>query len=404
MAQGNKFQSITVLVVAEILTLSLWFISAAVLPEMVAESQMSPVRQALLSSAVQAGFVVGALISAFLGLADRFDPRRVFMVCAVTAGLANAVLLVAPIGGVLAISMRFVTGALLAGAYPVGMKIAAGWGTKDRGLLIGLLVGAVTLGSASPHLASLLGGADWRTAVSITSVAAILGGFLVLASGLGPYHARAKRFDINCIKVAWTDRRIRLAYGGYLGHMWELYAMWAWIGVVAATSYSATMPNNEAVEFAKLTAFLAIGLGGVACVIGGLFADKIGKPEVTIIAMVVSGACAVGTALTFGGPAWLTFVLILLWGISIVPDSPQFSAIVADTAVAENAGSLMTLQTALGFALTILTVQLAPLLAETTGWPVVLIILGLGPVFGVFSMSRLRQLTGRKRTPSPAKT
>jgi MFS family permease len=395
--RATKIRSIAVLAFTQIMAMSLWFISAAVLPEMVAESQISAGRQALLSSAVQAGFVVGALISAALGLADRFDPRRVVMISAILAALANASLLIAPIGGIAAITARFLTGALLAGVYPVGMKIAAGWGKTDRGLLIGLLVGALTLGSASPYLASLLGGADWRIAVTITSLAAALGGLSILLAGLGPYHAKAARFDPGCIRTAWTNRRIRLAYAGYFGHQWEIYAMWAWIGVVAAASYSASLPAAEATELAKLTAFLAIGLGGVACMVAGAFADKFGKAETTIIAMGVSGTCAVATALSFEGPVWITFALILLWGISIVPDSAQFSASVADQAPPENAGSLLTLQTALGFALTIPTVQLTPLLAEAIGWPGVLVVMALGPLFGVIAMERLRRLLIRER-------
>jgi predicted MFS family arabinose efflux permease len=175
--------------------------------------------------------------------------------------------------------------------------------------------------------------------------------------------------------------------------MWELYAMWAWIGVASTTSYSATMVASEAEQLGKLTAFLAIGLGGLACVAAGAVADRVGKAEVTIVAMAVSGTAAVGTALTFGGPAWLTLVLVLIWGLSVVPDSAQFSALVADAAPPDLAGSLLTLQTALGFALTVLTVQLAPLLVDTLGWPWVLGSLALGPVFGIVSMTKLRAAT-----------
>ena len=381
--------------------MSLWFVSAAVLPDMLAESPISQTRQALLSSAVQAGFVAGAITSAALGLADRYDPRRVLLISALAAALVNASLLVAPIGSAAAIAARFATGALLAGVYPVGMKIAAGWGKADRGFLISLLVGALTLGSASPHLASLLGGADWRIAVAVTSLAAAAGGLAILFAGHGPYHVNATRFDPSCILTAWTDRRIRLAYAGYLGHQWELYAMWAWIGVASSVSYGASLPNDQAIDLAKLTAFLSIGLGGLACVVAGFYADKFGKAETTIIAMVASGACALLTAATFGGPAWLTFALILLWGITIVPDSAQFSTLVADSASPETAGSLLALQTALGFALTIVTVQGTPVLAAVIGWPPVLVIMGLGPLFGVVAMERLRRLLAAQHGHKP---
>jgi MFS family permease len=366
---------------------------------MVREVPITAARQAFLSSAVQAGFVAGALTFAIWGIADRFDPRRVFALCSFTAALINAALLVLPVGGDLAIAGRFATGALLAGVYPVGMKIAVGWGTADRGFLVGLLVGALTLGSASPHLAALLGGADWRSAVIATSAAAAAGGLMVLATGLGPHHARAAAFDPRAILIAWTDRRIRLAYAGYLGHMWELYAMWAWIGLAAAVSYSATMAADAAGDFAKLTAFLAIGLGGIASIVAGLVADRIGKAEIAIIAMAASGTAALATAASFGGPAWLTFVLILVWGTAIVPDSAQFSALVADAAPPTQAGSLLSLQTALGFTLTAFTVQLTPVLAERFGWPALMAGLAVGPAYGIVAMMRLRRL-GRQRAPS----
>jgi MFS family permease len=386
---SSKLLSITLLVLAEIAGMSLWFASAAILPDMVRESGIDAVRQAMLSSGVQLGFVAGALAVAASGLADRFDPRRVFALCGVLAALCNAALLVAPIGGTMAILLRVSTGLLLAGVYPVGMKIAVGWGTRDRGLLVGLLVGALTVGSALPHLAAFLGGADWRSVIIATSVLALVGGLLVLPCGLGPHHARAPRFSTRAIALAWTNRRIRLSYLGYFGHMWELYAMWAWVGAAAAASYGALLGEAEATRLAKLTAFLAIALGGLTCAPAGWVADRIGKAQVTIIAMALSGSAAIATALTFGGPIWLTFVLIILWGIFVIPDSAQFSALVADASPPDLAGSALTLQTALGFALTAVTVQATPLLANAFGWPAVLAGLALGPVVGIAAMMRL---------------
>ena len=275
---------------------------------------------------------------------------------------------------------------MLAGVYPVGMKIAVGWGLKDRGYLVGLLVGSLTLGSAAPHLAAIIGGAEWRFAVIVTSAAAMFGGFLTLGAALGPYHALATAFDPKAITLAWTNKRIRLAYAGYLGHMWELFAMWAWIGAASAASYSYSMDADSARQLAALTAFLAIGLGGFACVFAGYYADRIGKAEVTIVAMVVSGTAAIATGLTFGGSAWVTFAIVMVWGIAVIPDSAQFSALVADASPADKAGSLMTLQTALGFTLTIATVQATPYLAHIFGWPVILCAMAAGPALGVVAM------------------
>lgn len=387
-----KVRSLTLLLIAEVTGMGLWFITAAVLPDLVRETNLSPWRQAALSSAVQAGFVAGALLSAILGIADRYDPRRVFTIAAVSAGFVNASLLILDPASDLAIAARFMTGALLAGVYPVGMKIVVGWGVKDRGFLVGALVGALTLGAAVPHILAYGGGTDWRLTIALASLAAIVGGVLCLFISLGPHHSTAARFDPRVIGQAWTNRRVRLAYGGYLGHMWELYAMWAWISVATVISYNATMPEADAQALAKLTAFSAIAAGGVASVFAGLAADKVGKSEVAIAAMAVSGTCAVLTGLTFGGPAWLTFVIVFVWGLSIAPDSAQFSALVADATPPDQAGSLMTFQTALGFTLTFATVQLTPVAADMLGWPAVLAMLGAGPALGIVSMLRLRAM------------
>jgi MFS family permease len=391
MDRGTKRASIFLLVLAEDVAMNLWFASAAVLPDLAREGDIPVDRQALLSSAVQAGFVAGALVVAISGIADRFDPRRVFAVSALAAAAVNLLLLVQPLGGDLAVASRFAIGALLAGVYPVGMKIAVGWGLRDRGLLVGLLVGGLTLGKSLPYLAAYFGDTDWRSATVATSLLAVLGGLLVLFVKLGPHHAPSPRFEPWAIKIAWTNPRIRRAYVGYLGHMWELYAMWAWIAAAATASYAVTMAQTEAESLAKLTAFLAVALGGFACIVAGVFADRVGKAEVAISAMAVSGAAAVLAALSFGGPVWLTFVLILIWGIAVIPDSAQFSAIVADNTPPHLAGSLLTFQTALGFGLTIVTVQVVPVLAEAFGWPAVIAVMAIGPAVGIVAMLPLRK-------------
>jgi MFS family permease len=387
----GKAWSLSLLVVGAMCGMSPGFASAAVLPDMAREGTIDAVHQALLSSAVQAGFVVGALTVSISGIADRLDPRRVFAGAAIAAAIANASLLFAPIGGNLSVLARLMTGACLAGVYPVGMKIAVGWGQRDRGLLVGLLVGALTVGSASPSLAAYLGGTAWRSAIVATSLLAAAGGLVVLAAKLGPHHARAARFEPGAIRLAWTDQRIRRAYLGYFGHMWELYAMWAWVGTAAAASYAMRMELASAESLGKLTAFLAIGLGAFVCVPAGWMGDRSGKAEVTMLAMLASGIAALLTAVTFGGPVWLTLVLVIVWGMAVIPDSAQFSAIVADAAPPHLAGSLLTFQTALGFALTIVTVQVTPLAASAFGWPVVLAALAIGPAAGIVAMLPLRK-------------
>lgn len=387
----SKSASLLLLVLAELAGMSLWFTSAAVLPEMVAEGALLPFRQALLSSGVQIGFVAGALTFAILGLADRYDPRRVIAISGLLAAGANLVLVAAPIGSDLAIAARFLTGAMLAGVYPVGMKVAVGWGLKDRGLLVGLVVGALTFGNSVPFVLAALGGAEWRVTVIAVSVIAALGSLLVLAVGLGPHHARAATFDPGAIGIAWTNRKVRAAILGYLGHMWELYVMWAWVGAATAASYAASMAVGDADALGRLTAFVAIAGGAVTCVFAGALADRAGKAEVAIGAMVASGASAVLIALSFGGPPAVTFVIAIVWGLAVIPDSAQFSALVADHAPPDKAGSILTFQTAIGFALTFVTVQATPLVAASLGWPIVLAALALGPVFGILAMLPLRR-------------
>lgn len=393
MHASSKWLSLTFLVVAEAVGMNLWFTSAAVLPDMAREGAISLDRQALLSSSVQAGFVLGALIVSVTGLADRYDPRRVFAASALAAAVINLVLLLPPLGSDLAVASRFLTGTLLAGVYPVGMKLAVGWGLKDRGLLVGLLVGGLTLGKSMPYLAAYLGGTDWRLAVLASSLLAAFGGLLVLAIALGPHHATAPRFRPSAIALAWRDTRIRRAYIGYLGHMWELYAMWAWVAAAAGASYAASLDQAAAESLAKLTAFLAIALGGLLCILAGRLADRYGKAEVAVTALAVSGSAALISALSFGGPVWFSFLVFLVWGLAVIPDSAQFSAIVADHAPPHLAGSLLAFQTALGFGLTILTVQLTPLAAGALGWPVTLALMAIGPIIGLIAM---RPLCGKR--------
>jgi len=385
---ATKRASVTVLILTQVAVLSLWFSAAAVLPEMAREAGLSAARLAWLSTAVQLGFAAGALVYALLGFADRFDPRRVFLASALVAAAANLALLAVPVGGWTAVALRGLTGAAMAGIYPVGMKIATGWGKADRALLIGLLVGALTIGSASPHLIAFLGGADWRLTIVASTTLAAAGGFSILMVGLGPHHARAPRLDVTAIALAWTDRRIRLAVIGYIGHMWELYAFWAWVAVFATGSYAAAgAPGAEGLG--KLTAFAAIALGGLACVPAGWWADRLGRARVAMYCLIASGSAALISAALFGGPVWPMMLVLVIWGVAVIPDSALYSTLVADAAPPERAGSLLTLQNALGFLLTALTVQAAPALAALIGWAWVLAILSLGPALGIRALQLL---------------
>lgn len=376
-------RSFTILLLATMAGMSLWFMAAAVLPNMAAEASLSEDRLAALSSAVPAGFALGALLFATLGIPDRLDPRYVFSICALTTAILNALLIFVPIGGGFAIGLRFLTGVVMAGTWPVSMKIAVGWSLSKRGLLMGTLVAALVIGQAAPYLMAWVGGANWRLALLLGSALAVLGAVAVLMTSLGPHHARAARFQSRALLIAWTNVRVRAAILGYLGHMWEFIAFWSWVGVFATVSYASHMDRSDAIEFGKLTAFLCIIAASPVCVLTGIIADKWGKARIAALSLAISGTAAILTALTFGGPIYLTFGLLIIWGAAVVPDSPQFSAIVADNAPADLVGSLLTFQASLGFLLTVLTVQMAPHVASAFGWPIMIGLLALGPIFGL---------------------
>jgi MFS family permease len=389
-------RSVTLLVIAVVLALSLWFSAAAVLPGLAAAHGLTLAALAGLTTATQIGFVAGALALAATGLPDRRDPRAVFAAAAVLAAAANAVLLVVRPDGAAALVSRALVGAGLAGVYPVGLKIAVGWSEARRGLITGLLVGALTLGSALPHLVvltsgRLAGGPDWRLTVVATSILAVAAAALTLGIGLGPFHRRSARLRVGALALAWTDRRIRLAFAGYLGHMWELYAFWAWVAAIASASAAASAASVivDPVRSGAAVAFVAIAAGGIACIPAGWLADRFGRARIAGGAMAISAAAGLAAAIGFGAAPWIMALLLIVWGSAIVADSAQFSSLVADAAPPESAGSLMALQTALGFALSAVTVQALPAAAALIGWPPALATLAIGPVLGAAAMWRL---------------
>lgn len=386
-----KRRNIALITLAQVLALSLWFSSTAAGPGMLLEA---PWRgdgfQALLTSAVQAGFVLGTLVSAALALPDRFDPRRVFALAALLGAAANGAILLLPPGAEGVIAARFATGMALAGVYPVGMKLAAGWADRgDMGLVVGLLVGGLTLGSAAPHLVSALGGVAWRPVLAVASATAVAAALLVGLVRLGPRHALAPPFRPAAALGLFRNRGTRLATLGYLGHMWELYAMWAWVGLYFAASFAAWRGDAARPAEAALATFAVIAVGALGSVAAGLAADRIGRVRVTVAAMAVSGACCLLAGPFFGLHPALVILLGLVWGVAVVADSAQFSASVAELAEPGLTGTMLTVQTSLGFALTLVTIHLMPPMVQALGWGGAFAVLALGPAFGCLAMLRL---------------
>jgi MFS family permease len=376
--------------VAELGALSLWFSATAVIPAL-RTGWMSVAAQAWLAMAVTVGFVVGTVISAVLTLADFVGARRLFVASAILGAAVNGLLLLVIDSWPLVLLCRFVTGLAMAGTYPPAMKLAASWFVADRGLAVGSLVGALTLGGALPHLINLVGGLAWWPAIAGTSGAALLAAVVMAALVRDGPHVQARApFNPACLGELVRSRGVLLASLGYFGHMWELYAMWTWIGLYLLEAFTqAGLP--AAPRLGALATAAVIGAGGVSCVAAGFLADRIGRTATTILAMLGSGTCAAVVGLVFDRPALLVLVA-LVWGLTIVADSAQFSAAVTELAPPAYVGTALSLQTSTGFLLTLVSTWLVPRVAEAWGWPLAFTILAPGPFLGALSMALLRQL------------
>jgi MFS family permease len=289
------------------------------------------------------------------------------------------------------IALRLVTGAALAWVYPPEMKIAAGWFEQRRGAALGVLIGALTVGSAFPHLlASASATIPWRTLMLAASTFALLGGALVVtAVGDGPYVASSARFDPGAIGRVFSDRGTRLATLGYLGHMWELYAVWTWIAAFASASFGFTGGATPSSTAGSAVAFATIASGAIGSAAAGLLADRIGKARVASWAMMVSAVCCAAAGFLFHAPAPVLYLFAMVWGVAVVADSAQLSALVAQYSPRDHVGTALTIQTSVGFLLTMASIRLLPIAAQTLGWQWVFLCLAPGPIFGVFALRGL---------------
>ncbi len=390
----GKFRAISLIVLAEVLALSVWFSATAVIPVLTTEFALAPEDASALTTSVSFGFVAGTIVSAVFGLADRLNPKVFFAASVVFAALVNgAVALCEPGSGTMTL-LRFLTGAAMAGAYPVGMKMASSWAERDMGWLIGLLVGAVTLGSAMPHLLGVLdvGGViyDWRLPVLGASILALLSGGMILFVELGPNLPAATKLRAGDALKAFTVPSVRYANFGYFGHMWELYAMWGWIGLFLSESMAANSVGEDVRSTAALITFVTLASGGVGCVLGGRLADRLGRTTVTIAAMAISGGCCLIAGFLFGTALWILVPFIVIWGMAVVADSAQFSSSVIELSDPQIRGTMLTVQTCVGFLITTVTIQLVPLLLAAFGWTGAFGVLAIGPILGVVAMWRLR--------------
>jgi len=384
----SRTRALIVVACAELLAMALWFGVSAVAPQVAHDWKLDEATTAWLTLAVQLGFVAGTLLSATLNLPDVIRVRHLFALCAVLGAITNALLAFFADGVVVAIALRFLTGGFLAGVYPPGMKIIATWFQTGRGFALGVLVGALTLGKASPYLINVFGSSHWRVNVGVTSLFAIVAALLVLFFvDDGPYALPNQPFDLSQLARVFSNRGVRLANFGYFGHMWELYAMWTWAPVMIRASVA---HSGDSPRFAEVASFVVIGAGAIGCVVAGRLADRAGRPLIASVAMAGSGACCIAIGFLYGGSSIALLIVAAIWGATVVADSAQFSACVTEFADPRYIGTALTMQTCIGFLITTISIRMMPLLVDRVGWQWAFAFLAPGPLLGIIAMMRLR--------------
>jgi MFS family permease len=373
-----------------VLCMTTWFSATAITPELILRWRLSGAQVAWLTNAVQLGFVTGALLSSFVSLPDLVPLRKLMGVSALVAAAANLCLLWAPSTGWL-LAARFVTGVALAGVYPPALKLTATWFMRGRGTALGSVIAALTLGSASPHLVrSVADRVDWQIVVEAASACTVLGAsILVLFAREGPFPFSKAVFNPRYLGVVLKNRPLILANLGYLGHMWELYAMWGWF--LAFTRAASPRLGVSGGRSASLVTFAVIASGIVGAVLGGILADRTSRTFAAGLMMALSGICAIAIGFVFDGPPWLFLAIAVLWGVTVIGDSAQFSAMATELSESSYVGTALALQLGLGFLLTLISIRLTSVLAAHIGWRWSFLPLALGPAVGVFAMLLLHR-------------
>ena len=372
---------------------SLWFSGNAILEDLIREWNIGGQVTGSLTSAVQLGFIAGTLFFAWFTIADRYSPRKVFFTCSLLGGTTNSLILFLPSSVMFLILMRFCTGFFLAGLYPVGMKIASGWYKKGLGQALGLLVGALVLGTAFPHILKAMEFQfHWKDVLITTSAISFSGGIAMLTLVPdGPFIKKNTTFNSKVLFTIFQQKDLKAAAFGYFGHMWELYAFWAFLPFFLSSYIIKNTTSGINVPF---WAFLIIACGGLGCVLGGLISKKTESAKVAFFQLAVSGSCCLLSPIAFNMPVIVFLIFMTVWGITVAGDSPQYSTVIAQTAPADLVGSALTLVNCIGFFITIVSIQLVDYLTSFLAAEMLFLILLPGPIFGLYSMRELMRKSG----------
>jgi len=389
----NKPWILPVIVVSQFFCVSIWFAGNGVMDDLISSFNLNEAALAHLTSAVQLGFIVGTLVFAFLTIADRYSPSMVFFWSAVIGSGFNLGVILQSNGLTSLITFRVLTGFFLAGIYPVGMKIAADYFKKGLGKSLGFLVGALVVGTAFPHLLKDFAvDLNWQMVIVFTSAIAIVGGLLVIILVPdGPHRRPGQSLDLTAFLLVFRNKNFRAAAFGYFGHMWELYAFWAFVPVILATYVH--YHSGTSIDI-PLWSFLIIGLGGLACVIGGYLSSKFGARKIATYALVLSGSCCLVSPLVFyQGQVLVLLIFLIFWGLVVIADSPLFSTLVAINAPAESRGTALTIVNCIGFSITIISIQLINLFSDLIDPNMIYMFLAVGPVLGLWGLLNKRKNT-----------
>ncbi|MBO6606196.1 MAG: MFS transporter [Psychroserpens sp.] len=377
-----------IIVLSQFACTSLWFASNGVMTNLVDTFQLDQNAVGSLTSAIQFGFILGTLTFAILTIADRFSPSRVFFTCAILGALFNTGMIWSGHTISTLLLLRFLTGFCLAGIYPVGMKIAADYYQKGLGLSLGFLVGALVLGTAFPHLIKSVITTDlWRNVIIATSGFASFGGVVMLLFvPNGPYRQAAQKLELNAFFKVFRVPTFRAAAFGYFGHMWELYAFWAFVPVIL-DSYIKVQPNVK-LDVA-LWSFVIIGSGSIACVIGGYLSKSYGEKRIASLALISSGLCCLLSPIVFSiSSSAVILTFLIFWGLVVIADSPLFSTMVAHNAEPKLKGTALTIVNCIGFAITIVSILILTILSKYINWQYLYLVLVIGPLLGLIALSK----------------